>query len=41
MNSFLLNVGLETLPLRVEKHCSNAKRELQEFAEESVRRWNS
>ena len=25
MNSFLLNVGLETLPLRVEKHCSNAK----------------
>ena len=26
MNSFLLNVGLETLPLRVEKHCSNAKK---------------
>ncbi len=25
MNAFLLNVGLETLPLRVEKHCSNAK----------------
>ncbi|MCI8599576.1 MAG: aminotransferase class V-fold PLP-dependent enzyme [Lachnospiraceae bacterium] len=25
MNSFLLNVGLETLALRVEKHCSNAK----------------
>ncbi len=25
MNSFLLNVGLETLPLRMEKHCSNAK----------------
>ena len=25
MNSFLLNVGLETLPLRVEQHCSNAK----------------
>lgn len=26
MNCFLLNVGLETLPLRVEKHCSNAKK---------------
>ena len=26
MNSFLLNVGLETLPLRIEKHCSNAKK---------------
>ncbi|MGN0334145.1 MAG: O-acetylhomoserine aminocarboxypropyltransferase/cysteine synthase family protein [Lachnospiraceae bacterium] len=26
MNAFLLNVGLETLPLRVEKHCSNAKK---------------
>ncbi len=25
MNCFLLNVGLETLPLRMEKHCSNAK----------------
>lgn len=25
MNAFLLNVGLETLPLRMEKHCSNAK----------------
>ncbi len=25
MNAFLLNVGLETLTLRVEKHCSNAK----------------
>lgn len=23
-NSFLLNLGLETLPLRVERHCSNA-----------------
>lgn len=23
-NSFLLNVGLETLPLRMEKHCQNA-----------------
>lgn len=26
MNSFLLNVGLETLALRVERHCSNASR---------------
>ena len=26
MNAFLLNVGLETLPLRVEKHCSNAQK---------------
>ncbi len=25
MNAFLLNIGLETLPLRMEKHCGNAK----------------
>lgn len=25
MNAFLLNVGLETLALRVERHCNNAK----------------
>lgn len=25
-NSFLLNVGLETLPLRVERHCYNAQK---------------
>ena len=24
MNAFLLNLGLETLPLRMERHCSNA-----------------
>ena len=24
MNAFLLNIGLETLPLRVERHCENA-----------------
>lgn len=24
-NAFLLNVGLETLPLRVERHCANAQ----------------
>ena len=26
MNAFLLNIGLETLPLRMKKHCANAKR---------------
>ncbi len=26
MNCFLLNVGLETLPLRMERHCSNARK---------------
>lgn len=26
MNCFLLNVGLETLPLRVERHCYNARK---------------
>ena len=26
MNCFLLNIGLETLPLRMERHCSNAQR---------------
>lgn len=25
-NAFLLNVGLETLPLRMERHCENAKK---------------
>ena len=25
MNAFLLNVGLETLPLRMERHCANAQ----------------
>ena len=25
MNAFLLNVGLETLPLRMQKHCENAR----------------
>lgn len=29
-NAFLLNLGLETLPLRVERHCQNAKK-LAEF----------
>ena len=26
MNCFLLNIGLETLPLRMERHCSNAQK---------------
>ncbi|MDD7730147.1 MAG: PLP-dependent transferase, partial [Clostridia bacterium] len=26
MNCFLLNLGLETLPLRVERHCCNAQK---------------
>ena len=32
-NAFLLNVGLETLPLRMERHCSNALK-VAEFLEE-------
>lgn len=32
MNAFLLNVGLETLPLRMEKHCSNARKTAQFLA---------
>ena len=31
-NAFLLNIGLETLPLRVEKHCANAQK-VAEFLE--------
>ena len=31
-NAFLLNVGLETLPLRMERHCYNAQR-ISEFLE--------
>ena len=31
-NAFLLNVGLETLPLRMERHCSNAQK-VAEFLE--------
>lgn len=34
MNSFLLNLGLETLPLRMEKHCSNALK-VARFLEEN------
>ena len=32
-NAFLLNVGLETLPLRMERHCSNAQK-VAEFLEQ-------
>lgn len=32
-NAFLLNVGLETLPLRMERHCQNA-RKVAEYLEE-------
>ena len=31
-NAFLLNVGLETLPLRMERHCYNAQK-VAEFLE--------
>ena len=31
-NAFLLNIGLETLPLRMERHCSNAQK-VAEFLE--------
>ncbi len=34
MNAFLLNLGLETLALRMEKHCSNAQK-VAEFLEAS------
>ena len=34
MNAFLLNLGLETLPLRVERHCSNALK-VAEFIRDS------
>lgn len=41
MNCFLLNVGLETLPLRVERHCYNAQK-VAEFldAHEKVEKVN-
>lgn len=34
MNAFLLNIGLETLPLRMERHCSNALA-MAEFLEQN------
>ena len=34
MNAFLLNLGLETLPLRVRRHCENAQK-VAEFLESS------
>ena len=35
-NAFLLNLGLETLPLRMERHCSNAQK-VAEFLESDER----
>jgi O-acetylhomoserine (thiol)-lyase len=35
-NAFLLNIGLETLPLRMERHCSNAQA-VAEFLEKDDR----
>ena len=35
-NSFILNLGLETLALRVERHCSNAQK-VAEFLEKDER----
>lgn len=36
MNAFLLNLGLETLALRMERHCSNAQK-VAEFLEQDPR----
>lgn len=36
MNAFLLNLGLETLALRMERHCQNAQR-IAEFLEQDQR----
>ena len=33
-NAFLLNIGLETLPLRMERHCFNAQK-IAEFLEKN------
>ncbi len=34
MNAFILNLGLESLPLRIERHCRNAEK-VAEFLESS------
>ena len=39
MNSFLLNVGLETLPLRMERHCSNALKAAQYLKDHEKIAW--
>ena len=38
-NAFLLNVGLETLPLRMERHCYNAHRVAQWLTENNKVAW--
>lgn len=39
MNAYLLNVGLETLPLRMEKHCANAQAVAQLLAHHPKVAW--
>ena len=38
MNAFLLNLGLETLALRMERHCSNALKVAQYLEADDPRR---
>jgi len=38
-NCFLLNVGLETLPLRVERHCYNAQKTAEYLAQHDKVAW--
>lgn len=38
-NCFLLNVGLETLPLRVEKHCENAQAVAEYLSQHEKIQW--
>jgi O-acetylhomoserine (thiol)-lyase len=39
MNAFLLNIGLETLPLRMKKHCENALKVAQFLSENDKVAW--
>lgn len=38
-NSFLLNIGLETLALRMEKHCSNAEKVAEYLSQSDKVSW--
>ena len=38
-NAFLLNVGLETLPLRMERHCYNAQKTAEYLAQHDRVAW--
>ena len=38
-NAFLLNVGLETLPLRMERHCYNAQKTAEYLAQHDKVAW--